>query len=166
MVLGVVDERLVALARLAPDVDWIFSGLNAGGNLGVDVYHSGTVAAAREAALHGKRAIAFSQYRKRGLDIDWPRIEHWMKVTALELLAEPNELGVFWNVNFPHLAPNEPEPRIVRCPLDTAPLPLSFRDHDEGIHYDGNYHGRARNPGSDVATCFAGDIAITRLAVG
>ncbi len=156
----------VALARLAPEVDWVFSGLNAGGNLGVDVYHSGTVAATREAALHGKRAIAFSQYRKRGLEIDWPRIERWMQQAAIELLAEPHLPGVFWNVNLPHLTANEPEPRIVRCPLESAPLPLSFRDHDEGLHYDGNYHGRARVPGSDVTVCFAGDIAVTRLFVG
>ena len=35
-----------------PQVDWVLSGINAGGNLGVDIHHSGTVAAAREAALH------------------------------------------------------------------------------------------------------------------
>ncbi len=156
----------VALARLAPDVDWVFSGLNAGGNLGVDVFHSGTVAAAREAALHGRRAIAFSQYRKRGLDIDWPRIERWMHQTAIELLAEPHSPGLFWNVNLPHLTADEREPRIVRCALEAAPLPLSFRDHDEGLHYDGNYHGRTHISGSDVATCFGGDIAVTRLIVG
>src|SRR2546421_8158247 len=49
----------VALAKLAPDVAWVLSGMNHGGNLGADVYISGTVAAVREAALHGRRAIAF-----------------------------------------------------------------------------------------------------------
>src|SRR5581483_254853 len=67
----------VALARLAPDVTWVLSGLNEGGNLGADVYHSGTVAAAREAALHGRPSIAFSHYRKRGREIDWPRAVRW-----------------------------------------------------------------------------------------
>src|SRR6516162_8079498 len=35
----------VALAHVAPDVDWVLSGVNHGSNLGVDVFHSGTVAA-------------------------------------------------------------------------------------------------------------------------
>src|SRR4051794_39363931 len=34
----------LALHALATGVDWVLSGINAGGNLGADVYHSGTVA--------------------------------------------------------------------------------------------------------------------------
>src|SRR5436189_111472 len=67
----------VALAKLAPDVAWVLAGINHGGNLGADVYHSGTVAAVREAAFHGKPAIAFSQYCKRGHEIDWQRASRW-----------------------------------------------------------------------------------------
>ena len=40
--------------------DLVASGINAGANLGDDVFYSGTVAAAREAALRGIHAIAFS----------------------------------------------------------------------------------------------------------
>src|SRR5271167_3913960 len=89
----------VGLARLAPDVAWVLSGLNHGGNLGADVYHSGTVAAVREAALHGRPGIAVSHYRKRGLDIDWQRARLWMKLILTDLLAEPWTPGTFWNVN-------------------------------------------------------------------
>ena len=42
------------------EFDWILSGINEGGNLGVDIHISGTVAAAREATILGRRAIAFS----------------------------------------------------------------------------------------------------------
>src|SRR4051794_4474837 len=38
----------LGLLRLAPDAKWILSGINDGGNLGADVYYSGTVAAIRE----------------------------------------------------------------------------------------------------------------------
>ena len=41
------DCTRVGLWRLAADAEWVFSGVNAGGNLGADVYLSGTVAAAR-----------------------------------------------------------------------------------------------------------------------
>ncbi len=40
--------------------DLVLSGINLGINLGNDIWHSGTVAAARQAALFGIRAIAFS----------------------------------------------------------------------------------------------------------
>src|SRR5262245_1031781 len=42
----------VGLHRLCPDAGVVLSGINHGGNLGADVYYSGTVAAVREAVLH------------------------------------------------------------------------------------------------------------------
>jgi len=51
----------VAMRGLSVTPDWVISGLNHGGNLGVDIHMSGTVAGAREAAILGARAIAISQ---------------------------------------------------------------------------------------------------------
>lgn len=154
----------LGLARLARDTQWILSGLNAGGNLGVDVHHSGTVAAVREAALHGLPGIALSQYRKRGLEVNWPRSIRWMQLVLERLLAEPLMPGTFWNVNLPHLRADEPEPEIVVCPLENRPLPLEFLEKDEHWHYAGDYHGRLREAGTDVDVCFSGNIALTRLS--
>jgi len=65
-------------------------------------------------------------------------------------------------VNLPHLAPGEPEPEIVYCPLDPRPLPLSYRHEEDGrLYYDGDYHTRDRVPGADVDVCFGGRIAVT-----
>src|SRR5271166_725370 len=61
-----VDCVRLALTSLATDLGWVLSGINAGGNLGTDVYISGTVAAARETAIHGLPAIALSHYIARG----------------------------------------------------------------------------------------------------
>ncbi len=77
----------------------------------------------------------------------------------------PCHPGVFWNVNLPSLRPDEPEPRVVFCPLETGPLPLAFRTESDLYHYDGNYHQRRRQPGSDVDICFGGNIAVTRIAL-
>jgi len=41
-------------------IDLVISGINRGANLGQDIYYSGTVAAAREAAFHGIPSIAVS----------------------------------------------------------------------------------------------------------
>jgi 5'-nucleotidase len=143
----------------------VLSGVNHGANLGADVYYSGTVAAIREAVLHGWPGIAFSQYRLDASgDIDWRRASHWVARTLRSLLACPPEPGLFHNVNFPHLPADAPEPAIIQCPLDPHPLPLSYRHEDGGRHYyDGHYHSRARKSGADVDVCFGGAIAVTPI---
>jgi 5'-nucleotidase len=155
----------LGLAHLLPEADWVLSGLNHGGNLGADVHISGTVAAVREAVLHGKPGIALSQYHKRNLEIDWDRAVRWVTPLLADLIARPWLPGTFWNINLPNLRPDEPEPELVFCPLETGPLPLSFREEAGLFHYNGNYHQRPRRPGSDVDICFSGNIAVTRIVL-
>lgn len=155
----------VALHHLAKDADWVVAGINMGGNLGADVHYSGTVAAAREAALHGYRSVAVSHYRRQGIDFDWQRAVHWIQPILQELLTMPLGKGEFWNVNLPSLGPDDPAPRTVFCPLDFSPLPLSFRLEAEHHHYDGDYHNRPRAKGTDVDVCFSGNIAISKLTL-
>ncbi|HPD30239.1 MAG TPA: 5'/3'-nucleotidase SurE [Phycisphaerae bacterium] len=54
-----------------PRPDWVIAGINRGSNLGVDIFYSGTVAAAREAAILGVPAIAISQLVKPSMPDDW-----------------------------------------------------------------------------------------------
>lgn len=160
-----VDCTRVGLSHVAPACEWVLSGINEGGNLGADVYHSGTVAAVREAALLGKPGIAFSQYRQRRLPIAWDRAAAWASRALQWVLAQPVTPGVFWNVNFPDLEPGAPEPTIVVCPCDPHPLPVSYQVAGNEYHYRGDYHNRRREPAHDVAVCFAGQIAVTRFTV-
>lgn len=158
------DCARLGLLRVVADAKWVLSGINLGGNLGADVYYSGTVAAVREAVLHGWPGIAFSHYLRRDLDPDWERASRLVAVVLPLLLARPIEPGLFYNVNLPHLAPGEPDPEIVFCPLDPHPLPLSYRYEEDGRHfYDGDYQARQRVPGADVDVCFGGRIAVTEL---
>jgi 5'-nucleotidase len=159
------DCARVALAHLTPDVDWVLAGINHGGNLGADVFHSGTVAAVREAALHGKPGIAVSQYRRRNVAFDWSRAVNWARTALNVLLERPCRPGMFWNVNLPHPGPGDPEPQIVFCALEAGPLPLAFRADGDCLYYSGNYHERRRQRGSDVDVCFSGNIAVTALAL-
>ena len=153
----------IGLNRLVTDATFILSGVNHGGNLGADVYHSGTVAAVREGVMHGWPGIAFSHYRKKDRDFAWDRIARWLPRVLQELLVRPVEPGLFYSVNFPHLEPHEEDPSIVYCPLDPSPLPLSYQHGDEGLLYDGNYHLRRRVIGADIDCCFTGRIAVTPL---
>jgi 5'-nucleotidase len=155
----------LALHHLAPEVAWVLSGINSGANLGTDVHHSGTAAAAREAVLHGKPAVALSQFIARGRPIDWSQSARWAASVLADLLRRPWRPGTFWNVNLPHPGPGTGEPPVVFCPLDPSPLPLSFRLEGDQAIYDGDYQARARTPGADVATCFGGAIAVTLIAL-
>lgn len=159
-----VDCARIGLWHVAPDCDWVVSGINEGGNLGADLYRSGTVAAVREGVLMGKPGIALSQYRRRDSAADWDRAARWTVEVVRLILAKPAEPGVFWNVNFPD--PREPAlttPEIVFCPLDPHPLPVDYRIVEGRFRYSGNYHLRPRDPGHDIDVCFSGAIAVTRV---
>jgi 5'-nucleotidase len=157
------DCTRLGLLHLVPEAKWVLSGINHGANLGADVYYSGTVAAVREALLHGWPGVALSYYRKGG-DFDWNRTQRWAAEVLSDLLAKPIEQGVFYNVNFPMLGANDPEPEVVWCPLDPKPLPLNYRHEEEsGLYYAGEYHLRHRTPEADVDICFGGRIAITKV---
>jgi 5'-nucleotidase len=61
------DCVIVALHKLLTEkVDLVISGINHGANLGENAYYSGTVGAAREAALHHMPALAMSLCSKGG----------------------------------------------------------------------------------------------------
>ena len=153
----------IALHHFVRDPVVVLSGINAGGNLGADVHISGTVAAVREAVLHGRPGVALSQYRRKGVDFDWRRSSRWVEPLLRDLLARPWTPGLFWNVNLPHLDEQQPDPEVVFCPINPLPLPLSYRREGDLFHYDGDYHGRPRHKGTAVDVCFGGRIAVSEL---
>ena len=155
----------VALHDFRGCFDWVLAGVNAGGNLGVDIYYSGTVAAAREAAIHGLPAVALSHYRDRPLTpADWRRASGWIRPILADLLARQTPPGVFWNVNLPCPPEGDAEPPpVVECGVDTCPLQLAYSRENGGYAYAGRYRQRGRAAGSDVDVCFGGGISLSRL---
>ena len=157
------DCTRLALSHIKQDVKCVLSGINAGGNLGVDVYISGTVAAVREAAIHGIPGIAISQYIKRPLVIDWDLATKWTTKVLVELFNRPFPPKSFWNVNLPHLTATSPPPEIIFCQLSREPLPVKYRVEGDNYHYAGEYAKRDRSLGTDVDVCLEGDIAVTLI---
>ncbi|MBK9167227.1 MAG: 5'/3'-nucleotidase SurE [Bryobacterales bacterium] len=158
------DCTRIALTCIVPDADWLISGVNRGGNLGADTYISGTVAAAREAALLGRRAIAISQYISRALAFDWEHSRARVGQAIESLMKDPPEDGAFWNVNLPHLDHNGGGDVTV-CPLDGAPLDVRYRKEGDSYVFIGEYPRRRPAPGTDVDLCFRGHITATKLCV-
>lgn len=78
-------------------VDLVLSGLNIGLNLGNSIWHSGTLAAAKQAALLGLRGIALSA--PAGAEPDFEPFKPWIRRVLQALIDEPAMCLV--NVNFP-----------------------------------------------------------------
>jgi 5'-nucleotidase len=150
----------LAVTTLFPDIDWVFSGINRGGNLGADLFTSGTVAAVREAALLGRSGIAVSQYIRKGLALDWERSCDLARPVIAALIAEGCPAKGYWNVNLPHVETSDPC-GVIRCEPDNEPLDIRFRQDGDGYHYDGSYAARRRTPGRDVEHCFGGSITVS-----
>ena len=157
------DCTRIALSHLCPEAKFVLSGINAGGNMGADVYISGTVAAVREAAFHGVSGIAVSHYLKGKKNVDWDTAARWTKQVLADLMNRSPEVGTYWNINLPHLDPGDPDPEVVFCQLSTQPLPVNYRVEGNDYYYVGKYAQRDRTLGTDVDVCFAGKIAVTKL---
>jgi 5'-nucleotidase len=80
-------------------VDVVLSGINLGGNLGNSVWHSGTLAAAKQAALLKLRGIALSAPVRRE-EPDFDVLKPWVD-KVLRLLLADSGLPSLINVNFP-----------------------------------------------------------------
>jgi len=159
------DCTRVALKNLAPDADWLLAGINPGANLGTDVYQSGTVAAAREAAILGVRAVAVSQYVAPGRTLDWTAARHHTARVLTELFQNDLALGEFWNVNLPSPCDPAAEADWQFCPRDRHAHKYRFVEKEGYYHYKGTIHDRPHSIGSDVAVCFGGKIAVTRMEI-
>lgn len=89
----------VALGAFAwGQVDVVFSGVNLGLNVGHTMWHSGTLAAAKQAQLVGLRGIAFSAPAIDGVT-DYEPIRPWLE-RMIAMLLPMADLPLV-NVNFP-----------------------------------------------------------------
>lgn len=166
------DCSLMGIAHILKErPDLVISGINRGANLGQDIYYSGTVAAAREAAFRGVPAIAVST------DIDY-FTEHKNDIhyqTAAQFIKDMILLGVhksmgandLLNINVPDL----PLEKITGYEMTK----LGFRYYSEEIKerrdfkdkayfwIGGVYKGHCNSDGSDCNAVDKGKISITPL---
>jgi 5'-nucleotidase len=80
-------------------VDLVLSGINLGLNLGNSLWHSGTLAAAKQAALLGSRGIAFSTNVNDNREPDFAGLEPY--VAKVLNLVIPRKALPLVNVNLP-----------------------------------------------------------------
>ncbi len=88
--------------HLWKETDVVLSGINLGLNVGNSMWHSGTLAGAKQGVLFGKKAIALSA-PAGDAEPDFPALEPFVK-DSLELLLEDKTVNLT-NVNFPKSKP-------------------------------------------------------------
>jgi 5'-nucleotidase len=100
---GTPGDCVMLGVTLWEKVDVVLSGINIGTNLGNAIWHSGTLAGAKQAALLGLRGIALSAPATELEQPNFELLKPWA-ATVLEMLFEVPDLPLV-NVNFPAKAP-------------------------------------------------------------
>lgn len=149
----------VGLSYLAADrPDMVVAGINPGANLGVDLFYSGTAAAAREAALMGVPSMAVSRYVQPEIPIDWDRLSEWTGRVVRTLRQAPLPRLSFWNVNFPSVPDGRYPTELTFVPHGIEPHAISYErvTSDEGHHvrYSASYRDRGKSANCDVFHVF------------
>jgi 5'-nucleotidase len=158
------DAVIVALNKLLPArPDLMLSGINHGGNLGENVYYSGTVAAAMEGCINGIPACAISLTGKRK-DPDFSGAAKFARALAELALKEPLPKGVMLNANVPakwngEVRLTRQSPKITRNVLKEGTDPRG-RPY---VWLSEQQHIEESEPDTDYAAIFAGCISLTPL---
>lgn len=152
--------------------DWVISGINRGANLGQDVFYSGTVSAAREAAIMGLPAMAVSlaiDFKKSYREKDF----HYSSAARLirQLMSSWEDLtlphGTLLNVN----VPDRPFEKIKGLSITRQGFRhyggtvLKRRDHRGRDYFwvGGQYRGFAGDEDSDCVAVDQGFASVTPL---
>ncbi len=141
--------------------DMVVSGINSGPNLGQDVIYSGTVAGAREGALHGVAAIAISVADLAGGDFVLAAGVARDIVTALKVRPLPED--VYLNVNVPRKAKGMAVASVGQRIYDHS---IECRTDPRGRKYywlAGKFISGVQKAGTDIAAVNKGYTSVTPL---
>ena len=158
----------VAIKALSPDrrPDLVLSGINRGQNVGKDIYSSGTVGAARMAAVLGVPAIAFSlSYKSKRWD---PCAKLAAKFVRECLQHKHESLPSLLNVNFP-TGPGEKWKSPLLCPPGGGGFVLRYEleTGEDGVRRVVPRFGLSKGPfpeGSDSWALQRGHVTVSALS--
>jgi 5'-nucleotidase len=159
-----VKLAVLELCKTPPDL--VVSGINAGGNAGINVLYSGTVAGAIEGAFFGITSVAVSLYESD--TPDYPKAARLAVDLIEQLLAGGVASGTLWNLNFPESRPG--------WPIGVKALPMGLERYGEAMERRTDPRGRTYywtmtdpnakhkiEPGTDVEGLAEGYVTLTPL---
>ncbi len=171
------DCVLAGLYHVLKDAppDLVLSGVNRGNNAGENVLYSGTIGGAMEAALHGIKAIALSQYLgPQNIHLDQP-FEAAAQLGAGVVrrlldqgLWDDADYRLFYNVNFPPLPAAAVKGTRVAAQGFRRDAGFTMEPHiaptgRQFLWIKGGPQDRPTLPGTDVAVNLDGYISVTPL---
>jgi 5'-nucleotidase len=171
------DCVLAGLYHVMKDAppDLVLSGVNRGNNAGENVLYSGTIGASMEAALHGIKTIALSQFfgpLNAKLDDPFDAAAKLGVATVRRLLDrglwDDADYRLFYNVNFPPLpAADVKGTRVAaqgfRRYTTMSMEPQTAPSGRQFLWVKGGEQAKPTLPGTDVTANVDGYIAITPL---
>jgi len=158
-----VKLALKQLLERPPDL--VVSGINPGANVGTNVNYSGTVAAAREAALAGFKAIAVSIQGRYPQNYGSAAL--FTRQLAEKVQQNGLPVGTFLSVNFPDVQGCEADGVVIsRQSTSLAAEHIDKRCDPYQHPYYWQYYRlptRAEAAGTDSAAVFGNRISVTPL---
>lgn len=159
------------ILKTKPDI--IVSGINRGVNLGNDIYYSGTIAAAREGAVMGISAVAFSLDYEYVPGVVEPEAfrpgAKFARRMCSQILHDPLPQGTMLNVNFPNRPPDKVKGvRVAKQGFRMYSDRITARQDFRGNDYywlGGRYIGFKKIKGSDCEVVDNGYISVTPLKI-
>jgi 5'-nucleotidase len=163
------DCAAMGICHLMPTPpDLVLSGVNRGGNLGMETVFSGTVGGAMTAMLVGVNAIALSQVWSDRDNVRWDTARRLAPGVILQLLKIGWKADTCLNVNFPDLAADEVGPLTLarQGAGEVQGMVVETRRDPRGFPYHWltfRRGPRAQGPDSDSDVIAAGRIAVTPI---
>ncbi len=171
------DCVLAGLYHVMKDAppDLVLSGVNRGNNAGENVLYSGTIGGAMEAALHGIKAIALSQFYgplNAGQDDPFEAAAQHGAALVQKLLDhaiwDTADYRLFYNVNFPPLPAADVKGTKVAAQGFRRYTAFSLEPHisptgRQFLWIKGGEQGKPTLPGTDVTANVDGYISVTPL---
>lgn len=160
------DAVKIAIHHLMDDPpDLVLAGINAGANVGINVFYSGTVAAAAEGAMFDVASVAFSL--AGGGPMDFVRAAGLCRWVLDSLLARGLGPGELINVNIPTMTPSGPK-GVKVVPQGTSAISETYyrQDAPDGriIFRLADYYEHGPQDGqTDVSALEDGFITVTPL---
>lgn len=162
---GTPADCVVLGVHLLGRPDLVVSGINLGVNLGLDLTHSGTVAAALEGASLGIPSIAFS-LDTSGEVLDFQEAARWALAIARAVGERGLPPGVLLNVNFPASKPKGL--RVTRLSTHRFEDQVVERLDPEGKPYywiAGTPAGEEEEEGTDLWAVRRGYVSVTPVSL-
>lgn len=156
--------RVAVNALLPGPPDLVLAGANRGYNLGTDVYYSGTVSAAIEAAMGGFTAVAISEEDPGDRQTPIEPLLPWVPNLLQEVVRQGLPSRTLLNVNIPRRPARGL--RITRLGIRQYNDRFETRRDDDGRPYfwlSGGPADYERQEGTDIAASMDGFVSVTPI---